>query len=95
METIFKGKLVTKDDILTALGQFDDQYPDSNSYEGWLQNGTYMYALEYRGRLYPCKYILSQATKVDTSDFNGGDQTLRVFRQLGFQCYRKITGGES
>jgi len=84
METIFKHQVVTRQKILDALHEFDDQYPDPETYDDWLRKGTYKYAVRYDGHVYPPKHILSMATGIPTADFNGGEQTNRVFRQLGF-----------
>ncbi len=46
METIFKGRPIKKDDILTTIHKFDAQYPDSNSYDAWLDKDTYKYAVQ-------------------------------------------------
>ncbi len=89
METIFKGVPVKTDDILKAILEFDAQYPNTNSYGAWLEKDTYKYAVQHGGKLYPCKYILSQATGIDTSEFNGGNQTNNVFRRLGFHVIDK------
>ncbi len=89
MKIKFKGKYVKTNDILTAIHKFDAQYPDSNSYDAWLENETYKYAVQHGGKLYPCKYILSQATGIDTSKFNGGSQTNSVFHRLGFRVIHK------
>ena len=89
METIFLERTVTRQRILDVLHEFAAQYPDTDSYEGWLQKGTYRYAIRYDGRLYPPKHILSVATGIPTAEFNGGEQTNRVFRQLGFDIENK------
>jgi hypothetical protein len=86
---VFKGITVTAQDILAAMRDFDSQYPDTNEYNFWLDKGNYKYAVERNARLYPCKHILSRATGIDTSEFNGGKQTNRVFRQLGFHVIDK------
>jgi hypothetical protein len=75
---------VTRQGILDALHEFSRHYPDTNNYARWLDNPAYKYAVEYDGRLYPPKHILSTVTGVPTAHFNGGEQTNRVFRQLGF-----------
>lgn len=80
---------VTRGHVLDALDQFDSEYPSTNDYDSWLDKGNYKYALTYRGRLYPCKYILSLASGFDRRDFGGGEQTNRVFRTLGFQVINR------
>ncbi|MBK9940510.1 MAG: hypothetical protein IPP13_02655 [Kouleothrix sp.] len=89
MEAIFKTSTVTTQDILTALSHFNAEYADTNAYDSWLEKASYKFAIKYDGKLYPCKYILSQATGIDTSEFSGGNQTNSVFRRLGFQVIEK------
>ncbi|MFH1084377.1 MAG: hypothetical protein V1772_01255 [Chloroflexota bacterium] len=89
MRTIFRGVPVTACDILAAMTAFDAQYSDTNDYDAWLDKETYRYAVRHGDRLYPCKRILSLATGFATSEFGGGDQTNRVFRQLGFPVIGK------
>ena len=89
MKIIFKGKVVTRDQIQKALEEFRRQYPDTNSYEGWLDNVAYKYAVRYAGLLYPPKHILSQVTGIPTPYFNGGVETNHVFRELGFEVIDK------
>jgi len=89
-DTIFKGVTVTDQDILGAINGFDAQYPhDSNEYDSWLEKKSYKYAIQRNKKLYPPKHILSRATGIDTSEFNGGEQTNRVFRELGFHIINK------
>jgi len=89
METTFLNKTVTRQRILDVLHEFAAQYPDTDSYDSWLQKGTYRYAIRYDGRLYPPKHILSLAAGIPTTEFGGGEQTNRVFRQLGFEIENK------
>jgi transketolase len=84
MQTTFKRQTVTRQEILNAIQQFDSEYPDTNQYEKWLDDSKYRYAVEYNDKLYPCKYILSQATGISTTEFSGGEQTNSVFKALGF-----------
>ena len=89
METKFKNQIVKRQDILDALHEFSAQYPNPETYDNWLAKRTYKYAIRYSGRVYPPKHILSMATGIPTADFNGGEQTNRVFRQLGFDVENK------
>ena len=91
MSTVtFKQKTVSIQEVLRAMRDFDAQYMDTNDYDSWLEKGTYKYAVQHDGKLYPCKYILSLATGVPTSGFSGGEQTNRVFRRLGFRVIDKL-----
>ena len=83
------GVPITRDDVLAALGHFDNEYPDTNDYDRWLDKRTYQYALRHAGRLYPCKHILAEASGFDVTDFGGGQQTNSKFRRLGFEVIDK------
>ncbi|MCJ7585827.1 MAG: hypothetical protein MUO30_13800 [Anaerolineales bacterium] len=83
------NKIVTRQNILDTLHEFARQHPNTETYDGWLQKETYKYAVRYDGRVYPPKHILSMATGIPTSEFNGGEQTNRVFRQLDFDVENK------
>jgi hypothetical protein len=89
METTFKKQTVTRQQIQKALLEFASQYPDTDSYEGWLQKKSYAYSIRFEGLLYPPKHILSMATGIPTAEFNGVEQTNRVFHQLGFDVEKK------
>ncbi len=89
METTFKGITVTSEMILKELHKFNHKYKDTNNYDNWLEKKSYKYAVQYDGKLYPCKYILSEATGIYIRDFNGGEETNRVFRQLAIRVIDK------
>jgi hypothetical protein len=89
MQTIFKGKVIKREMILKAMQDFDEAYPDPNQYEGWLDKRQYKYEVLHNGRRYPPKHILSRASGVSVQEFNGGEETNRVFRALGFKVERK------
>ena len=85
----FLGRQITKQQVINALKHFDSQYPDTNSYDSWLDKKTYKYAIRYNGNLYPCKFILSLASHHLMSDFSGGQQTNSVFEKLEFKIIDK------
>lgn len=89
METTFKHQAVTRQNIIDALHEFSAQYPNPETYDNWLQKGTYKFAVRHDERVYPPKHILSMATGIPTTEFNGGEQTNRVFRQLHFDVENK------
>ena len=68
---ILLGTPITRDDVLVALRQFDAEYHDPNDYDRWLDKRNYQYALRHRGRLYPCKHILAEASGFDVTAFGG------------------------
>jgi len=89
----FHGREITRQQIIEAINQFNRQHQDTNDYNSWLNKRTYRWAVMYRGKVYPPKYILSLASGFDLSDFSGGEQKYRrVFRELGeeeFEVIRK------
>lgn len=84
MDTSFRGITISRGHVIEALNDFSLQYPDPNDYDHWLDKASYRYAIEYDGRRYPPKHILSVVTGISTRDFSGGEETNRVFRALGF-----------
>ena len=88
-ETVFKGVPITYQAVNETLKDFDDKYPDTSAYDQWLEKDGYKYALEFGGKLYPPKHILSLVTGIDVSRFSGGDQTNRVFEQIGMITLEK------
>ena len=89
MTIYIRGFAITHDVVLAALREFDAQYPDPNDYDHWLQKKNYKYAIKYEGRVYPPKYILELITGLPARGFNGGEETNRVFKQLGFEVIDK------
>ena len=88
-ETTFKSITITQQAVLRALQSFASLYPNTNDYEGWLDKESYRYAIDQEGKLYPPKHILSRITGISTTEFSGGEQTNRVFRELGFTIVMK------
>lgn len=82
--TTFKKRTITRRQVLDALHTFAEAHPDSNTFDQWLEKESYRYAVVYRDRRYPPKHILSAVSGVPITEFSGGEETNRVFRQLGF-----------
>lgn len=89
IQTTFLGRTITKQQVVDALNEFARQYPDPESYDNWLQNDNFRYAILFEGREYPPKHILSVVTGIPTTIFGGGRQTNRVFHDLGFEVLDK------
>lgn len=90
MSTItFRKITITRNMVIDALRVFSAEFPDTNTYDGWLDKASYHYVLEYDSRRYPPKHILSVVTGISTREFSGGEETNRVFRELGFDVYWK------
>ncbi len=93
MGAIFKNVTVSRDSVLKAMREFDSQYQATEDYDNWMSKGNYRYAVRHGEHLYPVKRILSDAITIPTSEFSGGENANRVFRELGFQVIAKpVTG---
>lgn len=80
---------VLRQDILKAIDKYDVDFPN-NDYDHWLGKHIYKYALEYKGRLYPPKYIMSLVIGIPTTRFYGGkDKVNRCFERQGFNIIPK------
>jgi hypothetical protein len=91
MKTItFMNVKISRAMVGKALTEFDQMYPDTNDYDCWLEKRNYKYEVFEEGKSYPPKYILSMVSRIPTSEFNGGEQTNSVFRDLGFQINDKL-----
>jgi len=88
-ETTFKDVRVTKQAVVKSLEAFASLYPNPNDYDHWLDKQSYRYAIDYEGKLYPPKHILSEITGISTTEYSGGYPTNRVFIELGFTIINK------
>lgn len=82
---------VSRQDILRAMAKFDSDFPNTNDYDRWLDNGKYKYALEHT-RYYPPKKVMSEATGIPIIRFYGGSGTYgvnRYFKREGFKIIPK------
>jgi 5-methylcytosine-specific restriction enzyme A len=60
------------ENLREAIGRFDRELRDTPDWAGWEQNRAHLYAIEYEGKRYPVKQIISMATEIPVSDFSGG-----------------------
>lgn len=88
-----QGIRIDRQAVLCAMSDFDSEYHGTNDYRSWLEKANYKYAIAHAGRLYPCKHILSRASGIPTSLFNGGSQTNGILERLGFQVILKPGAG--
>ena len=84
MQTSFKGHIVTRQDVFNAMRDFDQKYAGTEEYIDWLSYKSHKYLVWNNGLQYPPKHILSLAIGISTTEFSGGEQTNRVFTDLGF-----------
>jgi hypothetical protein len=47
---MFKGKKITREDIFTAIKDFDKTYTHTNQYDNWLEKDNYKFSLTYAGK---------------------------------------------
>ncbi len=82
MQTSFRGKTITRDDMLKAMKVFDEERRSSFPKKRWVT-----YAIKHEGRFYPPKEILRIAA--DTDDVpSGGPAVNDHFERLGFEVVR-------
>ena len=79
---------VSRESVIDAMQWFDVELRQSTEMQGWEDKASQKWALEWEGRLYPPKKIISQATGVPTSQFSGGPQSVSYLETLGFQVNR-------
>jgi hypothetical protein len=97
MESVnFKVKgerfIITREAILTAMDRYDQQYR-SHAHDAGRR-----YAIRYRDKLYPPKYVLSLAINRPRTSFSGGkgqNATNTVFANLGFEIVSANTNQPS
>lgn len=56
------------------MERFDRELRGSPEWIGWEQKEAHQYAIQYAGRLYPVKKIVSLATSTPVGSFSGGDE---------------------
>jgi len=77
MDSTFRGKTVTREDVLQAIERFDSE--PRNTFAPIKK-----YSVEHNGKNYPPKDLLRLVIG-DVGSFPGGERTNRLFRELGFQ----------
>ena len=63
--------------INNAFRLFDTEYRNSIDWIGWETRKTQKYVIRSEGKIYPPKMIISLATGLPRSEFNGGSQSIR------------------
>jgi hypothetical protein len=81
---IVQGRVIQRDDVLSAFDAFDREYPKPADYQNWIDVGNYKHAVRHKGRLYPPKWILATAAKVPVRPINGGPYTNKRLKRMGF-----------
>ena len=88
-QDLLGGRDMNRQDILRAICEFDKNYrgkfSGKDDWASWIKDGRYRYAVYYRGRLYPAKFITHLATGRSRDDFSGGEETNDPLINLGFE----------
>jgi 5-methylcytosine-specific restriction enzyme B len=58
--------------LFDAMERFDRELRYTVNWANWEQDRRHRYAIEYEGRRYPVKHIISMATGMGVGDFAGG-----------------------
>lgn len=75
----------TRESVVNALRRFDEEFRGASEWANWEQYESHKYAIEYEGRRYPVKQIVSLATSVPVSSFSGGVEANAFIETLGFR----------
>jgi hypothetical protein len=76
---------VDRSTIREAIKFFDEEVRISSEWDDWEQHPGYAYAVNYSGRRYPARLILSLATHTPTSELSEGRHFVRYYQERGFQ----------
>lgn len=76
---------VERSSILAALNKFDEELRNTSEWAGWENKKTQRHAIDFEGKLYPPKKIISLATGRPVSAFSGGPQSNNYLRALNFK----------
>jgi MoxR-like ATPase len=79
---------VDRSAIESALQRFDAELRNSKEWSDWEKDGNFDYAIDFNGRRYPPKQIVSMATGTSKNQFSGGPPTNSVLEDLGFDVKR-------
>jgi 5-methylcytosine-specific restriction protein B len=84
----------TPEIIVKALERFDQELRETADWSGWEQKENHKFAIQYNGRLYPVKKIISLATNTPVNSFSGGNEANKYMDGLGFTVVRLRENGE-
>jgi hypothetical protein len=71
--------------IDNAFKTFDNDYRCRSEWIGWETRKTQKYVIRHDGKLYPPKMIISLATGLPRSEFNGGSQSIRYLANYNIE----------
>jgi hypothetical protein len=74
--------------LLDAMDHFDTSLRESAEFAGWAEKKSQVYVIDYQGKLYPPKKVISIATQVPVNSFSGGQETNDYLSSRGFTVKR-------
>ena len=75
----------TREVLEAAMARFDVELRDTAEWQTWEGNQSHKYAIEWNGRRYPVKKVVSLATGSAVSNFSGGEEANEFVTKLGFK----------
>lgn len=81
-------RTVPRENILEAITHFDSELRNTPDWQKWEHNAAYKYAIEYEGRRYPVKQIISMATGTHVNAFSGGGEANEYAQERGFDIVK-------
>ncbi|KUO51106.1 MAG: hypothetical protein APF76_16565 [Desulfitibacter sp. BRH_c19] len=86
-EEISNGSIpdVSKEEILKALEEFDLTKRNTPDWIDWDKKKRQKYAILFKNKIYPPKYIVKMATGINVGLFSGGEQTNSYLTKRGFE----------
>jgi hypothetical protein len=74
---------VPRKKLIEAMREFDREHLPTRAWANWEQNKAHRYAIQYKGRLYPVKRIVSMAAGVPYRSFHGGRMANNYVKKHG------------
>ncbi len=75
---------VDREKIIDAMKKFDTYLRNSDDWRNWEDKQTQKYAIDYEGKYYPPKKIISLATGQSVDKFGGGEESNGYLKEGGF-----------
>ena len=75
----------SREKIIEVLNKFDSELRNLPEWQDWDQVHTQKWAIEYEGKLYPPKKIISLATGAPVGSFSGGPNSNNYLTERGFK----------
>src|SRR5688572_12786981 len=75
---------IERERLIEAFEEFDRTLRDKSDWVGWENNRAQKWAIDYEGKIYPPKKIISIATGQPVTGFSGGTESNEYLKQRGF-----------